>query len=1656
MSHLVDMVATHVATPARHARYTSVRRLGDGAEGGAWLAHDVGRNGGPVVLKWISPERRLVAERAASLLRQVGSPHLPALVELVADEGHGAWLVAEHVVGEPLGPGPVPWARVVVEALGVARALAAIHAAGTHHGDVSPANVLGDEHGHVVLIDFGQLGEYGCGTPGFLAPEVLAGGGGPGSDRFALGCLICLRAFGRVPWSDPAALARVRDRTAIVARLQELSQQSSVSLDSEWTRLLAGLLDPDPAARVGDGQLLVRRLEQLARAGTDDATWRPGTAWSVPRRWPYRGVDLEPLVRAVCGGDGPAPRVVAVAGPSRSGRRRVVEELIGRLAAERIPVMPAVAEQLGPRLGRPSANWIEAWSEARSDATTVIGMVEPVTWPAAARHPRLRAAMLSAAAAWAQHVLVLSIGVEEGKALRRDASAEVLVVDVLPWSRNDLAHVVGEAIEGPHREAWLDTLLEVGEGWPARTLSLIEACAREGLDRPRLDAVVGLASQTEPAVDRETAMARLLAHWDDETPCDVGSGHEQPTCTVAAARARLAAEVGRLARVELTARLRSRRAIGLALAVDADAVDHVRAQLSAAGGRWPAAALRWAETVADLPADLRCVAARQCMAAGDPASAIRLADGALDDAACHLEAARALAAMGRRDEASERLDAVEREDTPDDLRWRARGLRWRLEIEAGHVDRVADAAEHSGLIQETRRGVGVATARLWAGFAAVQRRDRQGVRRWLDAALSAVPESADPDAASIRARVLQVFASEQHLAGELRLAARRYREAIAAFELAGETIGVLLTSASVAALAVPAGWLAEAERRGLASLRGLIAAAQVNALPTALLNTVIALVQLGRTDEARRWVALVSAVVHAAGEPSDVARLRLDRAALELRLAVKPDQGSCCDLDLVAACRRVGDLAEHCGATQEAADAYLRALGLILVDRRRRGFASTSSDSPAGLDERGSTTADLDTIESALVERVSELLTTGPDDALVRRFALVRLGLAAVAGHTDDTHRLAGELAAMPSPLQLRAEGQLELAFAHDRDLLLALDPLDEASRSARAIIRQRAQATMEQIMEHVSPLDRESTRDHFLSELERNPVTSLALAGQSPDSAASLVGGAETDPTETGSPAAGSRAERLLRIYRRFAREEDLGALLDQVVEAMMELTAAERGVVVVGEGPERIEVAREVDRQVEAVRVSRSILRKVMETGDAVLSVDAAEDLRFGESRSVSHLNLRSVLAVPLVYRGCVLGAAYVDHRLRRGAFDDADLAHLEDFANLAALAVAHARALGGLRAQADALSAQQDELARLLAEREAEVADLRAGARQAGLDVRQHRGMIGACPEMQRVFALIERLGDSSVPVIVHGESGTGKELVARAIHDAGRRRERPFVAENCGAVPDTLLESVLFGHVRGAFTGAERARAGLFEAADGGTIFLDEIGEMSGAMQTALLRVLQEGEVRRIGENEARKVDVRVIAASNQSLEALVEAGKFRQDLYYRIQVVKIELPPLRDRRPDLPDLIAHFLVRHGGEHLHVGAHAMRLLMGYGWPGNVRELENEVQRWVALAEDKIRPDDLSPAIRAAVEGDVEDPDDLHLRTRVDRLERGLIARALERTDGNQTRAAALLGLSRFGLQKKLRRLEADVAPRRPARADEPSDEAPTGLATAGRAC
>jgi DNA-binding NtrC family response regulator len=320
----------------------------------------------------------------------------------------------------------------------------------------------------------------------------------------------------------------------------------------------------------------------------------------------------------------------------------------------------------------------------------------------------------------------------------------------------------------------------------------------------------------------------------------------------------------------------------------------------------------------------------------------------------------------------------------------------------------------------------------------------------------------------------------------------------------------------------------------------------------------------------------------------------------------------------------------------------------------------------------------------------------------------------------------------------------------------------------------------------------------------------------------------------------------------------------------------------------------------------------------------------------------------------------------------------------------------------------------------------------------------GIIGSSAGMQDVLRMISRLKDTRTPVLISGESGTGKELVARAIHFRGALAQMPFVAVDCGALVPTLMESEMFGYEKGAFTGATKTKAGLFQAANGGTIFLDEIGELPLEMQAKLLRVLQEKEVRPVGSNDRINVDVRVMAATNRDLESAYRAGTFRKDLYFRLNVVTVHIPPLRERRSDIPMLVHHFLNRYAPNgHLQVTAAAMKSLLQYDWPGNVRELENCIARAVTLGDHEVMDvKDLPPAIRTeqpAGSGSAEGVDAASISTTaLAEMERMTILRVFEQANGDKALAGKMLGISRATLYRKLKRYNIGL------RSDEKEEE------------
>jgi serine/threonine-protein kinase PknK len=667
-----------------------------------------------------------------------------------------------------------------------------------------------------------------------------------------------------------------------------------------------------------------------------------------------------------------------------------------------------------------------------------------------------------------------------------------------------------------------------------------------------------------------------------------------------------------------------------------------------------------------------------------------------------------------------------------------------------------------------------------------------------------------------------------------------------------------------------------------------------------------------------------------------------------------------------------------------------------------------------------------------------------------------------------------------------RAAYEQALAAAREagqRDLVWrALDARGALESAAGQPLRARrdreaALAVLEEIAERL-PRDlrevywndprRRSLRQSILHEVASGPTIGLPL------------------PTE-------DRLARVLEINREILGEHDLPRLLARVTDHAVALLRAERGFVILqagyaiepgsavplvseplpgsappltspsasagGEtiasvpslsgGPAELAIFASRDHAgADAhARFSRSIAERVVRSGEPVVTASAREDSRMANYVSVHQLMLQSIACVPIrARRGEVIGALYLETRLRPTASFSDELPTLLAFADQVAIAIETARLVGEnerrtreLARANEELEAARKRLEETLGHRTAQLEQTRRDLRSTRAVLRGHfgyEGIVGTSEAMRRVYALIDRIKDTDIPVLVTGESGTGKEMIARAVHNAGPRAKKAFVGINCGAIPEHLLESELFGHVRGAFTGADRDRKGLFREATDGTILLDEIGEMPPKMQAGLLRVLQEKLVRPVGGQREEPVSTRVVAATHRDLATMVAEGRFREDLFYRLNVIQVSIPSLRERLEDVPLLIDHFLgifaARYSRDRRSVSRAALKRLMGYPWPGNVRQLENVLlNAWVLSDRPELEPTDFElPDVNRVVAvrprtGRVEEPASVEPSLEAHRArEKERMLRALADANWNRVRAAQLCGLPRRTFYRRLK--------------------------------
>jgi len=478
-----------------------------------------------------------------------------------------------------------------------------------------------------------------------------------------------------------------------------------------------------------------------------------------------------------------------------------------------------------------------------------------------------------------------------------------------------------------------------------------------------------------------------------------------------------------------------------------------------------------------------------------------------------------------------------------------------------------------------------------------------------------------------------------------------------------------------------------------------------------------------------------------------------------------------------------------------------------------------------------------------------------------------------------------------------------------------------------------------------------------------------------------------------------------LLKISRIVHAIRDLEELQAQLLDLIFEVVPAGRGAILLAEGVDHefncLYARTRHAAQPQLVRVSRTIVREVMKDNVAILGVDVPTTGSLRDVQSLVAAEVRTLLCVPLTVFQRATGCIYLDSTNAADRFQEDHLQLLTAIAGVSAVALDNARRLQWL----------EEENQRLATE------------------VRQEQSLVGESARIKEIFQFLARVAPTESTVLIEGESGTGKELVARALHRNSHRANKPFVAINCAAIPESLLESDLFGHERGAFTGAAAQKKGRLEVAEGGVVFLDEIGELAPALQVKLLRVLQEREFERVGGTQSIKIDVRLVAATNRDLAEAVRGGEFRQDLYYRLAVVKLTMPPLREHREDIPMLTRHFVQKYAKRSKvkakPVSHEAMAALVNYEWPGNVRELENAIERALVMgSSDAVLLEDLPESLL-----EQESPAEIHegkYHASVKELKKQLIANAVEQTRGNYVEAAGILGVHPNYLHRLIRNL------------------------------
>jgi transcriptional regulator with GAF, ATPase, and Fis domain len=1595
-------------------RYRVERALGTGGQGEVVAAVDTWYADRPVALKRVPPDAAAYLQREFAALKTLEHPGIVAALDF-GRHGGDAFLVEERIDGEQLADwvsrrDPAAVCRLLAP---VAHALAHLHARGFVHLDVSPRNIMveGGPAPRAVLIDLGlarPIGEVGAsGTPGFVAPELLFGEPGtPAADVYSLGATIAaalgdgeLRGSGAPDLTDLEPTA-VRNLVAECLSEAPGSRPSALRL----ARTLAGVAGVDPE--------LDRPLTSLPLCGREDALEAFG-AWLALGRGPF-------VVRAETG-LGTTAFLGAAADRARAEGILVLDVVGGE---------PGAAERLLARVVASAADDALLLADLGAELADVVD--DPRLPPAAgAARSSEELAQLVVLAVDALHADRPTLVVVDEASEATGPLAEALRI----WRRrrtdSGARVAIGTGFSGSRDEDGV-TLEPLGAGAIDRILSLAYAEQRPRAEAEHLLSLCGgvpaaLRRALEAIASRRCGVLDLdaAALGDDDIPelpaalCPLAGSTSAVTAAVievlvpdtdqrqttlrAALRAGVLTVEARATGLRFCVPARVRRQLHL----DAAAYRRLAEAIDAAGDRL-AAAGPWA-----MAGDEKRACNALAAGAGAPASArlaaFEVVAGALGSSGLDdpLLAAWAELAAG-----AGRVDAARR--AAKELAARGAGAVADRHLAAALVragqyaealsalgEETRDAASaaararallFSGRAQEAREvaaaswqtAAGAARAELLdvLGHAAFQSGDveaaTEALRRALDEA------QAGGDAGTI-GRAYHGLAIVLQRCGERQEALRAYRASLEA----ADSLSRLVRTRNLATLLQDLGELVEAQTSYRAALSHAVALANVREQAHVGVNLANLEVLLGElavaTALAERTMDLCER--HDLGHAAAMAALVLCEASIERR-----------DVDAAGlALARAKDQLE--GIEDPTAIAELALLSARLAAAKRDGVAALAS--LEAVDPRGAA------------------------EHIPRQLAFWRARLRLEIGGAPDQ---AAVETAERAVAAARASDDAELTWRALAVLARMRDEAEVGGDAARDEARQALEIFLAPMPDEV--------RTSYLSCQSRRELAAWLRPSRREDVSVAVHG-------------VGLAAyRRLLAINRRLAREQAVDALLELIVDTAIELLGAERGFLILREGESvRIAVARNFDRRSledGRQRISRSIASEVLRVGEAVLTTNAQEDQRYAGIASVATLKVRSVMCIPL--RGTardddpIIGALYLDHRFQDRAFTEEDVSLCGAFADQAAIALENARLLEQTREQERRLQVQNERLERLNAQLRKEAAAFAAEAEAALRRLREEGPLVGVGRGFERIVGrsdrlrealrLVDRFADTDVPVVISGESGTGKELIARAIHERSARSSRAFVSINCGAIPENLIESELFGYEKGAFTGAVRNKAGLFAAAEGGTLLLDEIGEMPLTMQVKLLRVIQEKELRPVGATRSVRADVRILSASHRDLEGLVSQGAFREDLLYRLRVVEVAVPPLRERREDIPLLVDHFCREITGRPADAcfSKEALARLMGHDWPGNVRELDNEVRRALALADDVVGLEDLSErlqAARAAGAAILAGESRGSLKEIIDGFEREVLLATLDRTSWNVRQTAKDLGLSRAALYTRLNR-------------------------------